>query len=583
MRKHLISLMALQSVMAAQEAPCLAQASAVPDTSAATTHSHNWSSATSTGTHHGHWSHQHSMPLGPDSSATSPVNPVPASAIGSVSPVNPGACHWSGATCGPRFDHAGVPNGTQSFTNGSTPWASASLANGTNHLINFDLASTVANTSARFLHNNQITINVGGANLQVNSSTPLTVAERAAAMQVLATGQQSLMLNAQGSAIGGTLTIGSRLAQHISDLVIPQGVVVTNISRTGTLNLSGNLTDLGSLLVGTSNPSITNFLISANSVTVGPQGLLSTILSSTSAISGQPNLGLTITSKTDIVNSGVISTNGALNLTAAGTISNSLMQGSTSLMSAAANVNLITGSGIINNYGLITSTIGSINISALSAATDIAINATGGTFKALNGINIRDALYTGTGNINLTGGDYLSQTLNIYSGSGAITGLVGNVTGALSTNANAAHFYANGSTLTLANNCENGDPTFANLGDIVISGANTFAEAVSIIAGGNIVSDGTGTISTTNPNQPITLIAGATIDLNGNPEIPPGNPAIITGSPVSGIPGPAGVIVRFSNANGGNIDFSANSGAAPILKTNGSNVTLIANFNGGGN
>ncbi|MFX7507139.1 hypothetical protein ABTJ37_22745, partial [Acinetobacter baumannii] len=78
--------------------------------------------------------------------------------------------------------------------------------------------------------------------------------------------------------------------------------------------------------------------------------------------------------------------------------------------------------------------------------------------------------YVGSNNVNLNGGNYLSNNLNIYAGSGSISTNVGTVSGNLNTAAGQAHVLASTPNLVLGSNAVSGDPIFANSGgNIVIS------------------------------------------------------------------------------------------------------------------
>jgi len=447
------------------------------------------------------------------------------------------------------------------------------------------------------LSNQAVNIDVGGKQLIVTPSSLLSPSEAMAVSQVLHSGQQSLLLNTLGSADGGSLTIGSQLSAHLNSLIIPKGVTVTDYSNSGSLHLGGALRDYGTFFLSTNNAAVSNFSIVAKDITIGSGGFLTvgtsgvgTVAAGTATVGtaaigagvGAEPIQLSILSQNNLVNAGTISSPGSLTLVANHAISNISSSSTNALatINAAGNLNLVSNS--LNNTGIIASSNGSININAPNLASNISINAVGGTFQAVNGaINIRSASYSGAANTVLAGGNYLSQSLNIYSGQGNITGFIGEVSGALNSSGSTEHLYADTPLLNIGSNYINGDPTFANTGNIVISGANVFNAAVSIIAGGDISSDGTGSITTTGSNEPVTLIAGATINLNGDSANPTGSPAgTLSGSPASGVT-PNSVNVSFGS-NGGNIDFSANSGSNASIQTSGSNVILLANANGSG-
>ncbi len=396
---------------------------------------------------------------------------------------------------------------------------------------NLDLSSTTDTTKGgHLLKNESVNINVGGSQMTVTSNTALTESEKLAVLQVLFTGHQSLLLDAQGSADGGSLTIGPRLSQHLSNLVIPQGISVTDISKSGTLNLSGNLNDSGSLNLITTRPIVdtaSTFSILASNIVVGSQGLIST----------------------------------------------------------PGNLDLFSRSGDITNNGTIASTNGSINISA-PKTTDININANNGTFVANNGnINFREPTYTGSGNININGGNYLSQNLNLYSGNGSITANTREVTGNLNTQAASEHLLADTDNLNLGNNTINGDPTFVSTGNITVTGSNTFTEDVAIIAEGNITA-GNNSAAIIDNGHNVTLIAGATVSTTGTSNsgtttIPTSTNNISGSTGTGNGTGSFTATVNPAVPTGGNIDFTQ-SNASTVITASGGSVTLLACANGAG-
>ncbi len=456
--------------------------------------------------------------------------------------------------------------------------------------IKLDLSSTNQNmTVGHLLHNGAVIINVGGVSLTVNSNTQLTPAEYLAVREVLSGGQQSLLLNTQGAAIGGSAVIGSHLSQELSSIVIPHGVTVIDLTRSGTLNLSGNLTDYGTLDIASKNPLLSNLSVSANNIYIQGQGLLSDIipanvLSLLNIGSTNPaNLNLNLNAINNITNSGTISSAGALSLTAGGTITNvpastasssssANTSSSTPTIQAFSNINMSAGSGNFTNSGLISSTMGNINIHTPRLATDINISGTNGTFQANNGnINIRDASYTANSNINLNGGNYLSQNFNLYSGSGSITGNLGQVTGTLNSVAGSEHTIVDTPLLKLGNNFINGDPLYANTGSIEIDGTiSTSGNNLAVISGGNIVSGTGGNVANivTGAGN-VWLIAGADITASSG----------TTSSPITnGAASLTSVTMQFDNTAGGNIDFTPTT-AGTVISTTGGNVTLLANSN----
>jgi hypothetical protein len=231
---------------------------------------------------------------------------------------------------------------------------------------------------------------------------------------------------------------------------------------------------------------------------------------------------------------------------------------------SAGSLSLLTGLGILANSGTVSSLNGNINIAAPSPTTDLNISATAGVFQAVNGaINVRSSDYNGTANVNLSGGNYLSNALNIYSGSGTINGVVENITGQVNTRAGIEHLAANTANLILGTNTVTGDPTFVNNGDITISGVNTFSEDVAIIANGNII--GTNGAEIVDTGHSVILIAG----------VAPGAGSPSTASVTdksSGITGSTTIDFASSSNKGGSIDFTA-SAAATAIDTSSSTYT----------
>src|SRR5262245_808271 len=87
---------------------------------------------------------------------------------------------------------------------------------------NMDLSSRTRNVPVQ---NSDIpagtAIKVGRQERTVNSGDMLTPAEHLALQQVLATGQQTLVVGRRGAAVGGTFTLNGATMQAINDIVIP--------------------------------------------------------------------------------------------------------------------------------------------------------------------------------------------------------------------------------------------------------------------------------------------------------------------------------------------------------------------------
>jgi hypothetical protein len=156
---------------------------------------------------------------------------------------------------------------------------SSSNGNGAFQTTNLNLAATSHTLTVGGLVGNQsVTITVGGKPLSVTGSTLLTPAEVAAVYQVLRSGQQSIVLDSRGSADGGTLIIGQRLSQYVGNLVIPQGVSVTDISKSDKVDIMGSFSDAGSFYIVSKNPTLTDLSLVANNIYVQSTGLISDVL-----------------------------------------------------------------------------------------------------------------------------------------------------------------------------------------------------------------------------------------------------------------------------------------------------------------
>src|SRR5438876_296026 len=194
---------------------------------------------------------------------------------------------------------------------------------------NLDLTSTTRTTQA----SGAGVINVGGTSHPVSASDILTPAENLALQQILSTGQQSIVLNNGGAAVGGNFRLSNLSALQISNLVIPQNVTaVQDFGINKALNLSGNLTNSGNLYAVSSSNAVTNALINATNIYNRPGALISSILPSdglSGVTSSVSSLSLTLNALNDIINSGRITSSGNLTLTAGGSIINALPTGVT--------------------------------------------------------------------------------------------------------------------------------------------------------------------------------------------------------------------------------------------------------------
>ncbi|MBS1994363.1 MAG: hypothetical protein JSS83_27815, partial [Cyanobacteria bacterium SZAS LIN-3] len=109
-----------------------------------------------------------------------------------------------------------------------------------------------------------LVIDVGGRQELVALNTKLTAAEYVAAQQVLTTGLQTIKLNANGAASGGTVNLDNRLLaafDHsaggaIGSLTIARGVQV--VDSVSDLSIAGRLNNYGSIYTAASSAGSTD-------------------------------------------------------------------------------------------------------------------------------------------------------------------------------------------------------------------------------------------------------------------------------------------------------------------------------------
>lgn len=408
----------------------------------------------------------------------------------------------------------------------------------------------------------------GGTTRPVSPSDLLTAAEFVALSQIISTGRQTLALNAAGTAVGGSFALNAALSQAISALVIPQGVIMThNFGTSPALNLRADLANAGTFYAFSSNSAVTTASIAAANITNA--GLLTTILPNLTILgvtSALPTLDLALSAASNITNTGIISSSGNLNLTAGGSIANS----PAAILQAANAINLASQSGRFTNNGFIVAGTGDINFGTGQMARDIVINNLGGTIQAPNGsVNVRERLFSGSANTTLSGGNWMSRQLNVYSGTGAVAIDTGDIRGTLNVSAGKLGLKADSSNLTIGKLCVDGDPVLINSGNVDIGSlAPVNGATYVIVAGGSITDAGQSSIDTSSGSGSggnVMLVAGAN-------------------NITSAFDGTATSIgANTAGASGGSIILSSNSSTTPAIDTestasdgSGGNVTLIA-------
>jgi fibronectin-binding autotransporter adhesin len=453
----------------------------------------------------------------------------------------------------------------------------------------------------------------GGTAVSILPGALLTPAMNAALWQTI-TGGQSLLLNLSGAATGGTARLNSNWAGSLSALVVPAGVAVNavNFNTSHPLAVAGSANISGSLYALQTSAGVTAQLNTGKDLIVGSGGLISGSLpagfigTDPGKLFASQHLILNVLG--NFTNSGTVTVPGNLNINVGGTLANATVNGSTAATLSAQNLNIFSSSGNVINSGLM-SAVNNININTVTANTDLNVNNAGGTLQALNSINLRDSLYAGSSNLNLTGGDWLSRELNLYSGKGSVAVNVGNLTGTVNTHAGCAHIGAVTPSLHMGILDVSGDPFVYNnggdldlasvtfpatylvgtaSGSIYTSSEGTAIDTSSVTGnGGNVVlaagvtatdTDGTITLARSGTGGDIYLTAGTT---------PLGNTAasitgINTSSSISGSNGGNVTLLAVSNSPGSNTGGHIFLPAGAQINNQGAgtgsngNVTMVA-------
>lgn len=370
--------------------------------------------------------------------------------------------------------------------------ASLLLSSSPTWAVDYDLGSqekTVAAPTSGVLH-------AGKTEIQVQAGDMITPAELAALNQIASGGHQTLRLAPTGAAVGGRVSLG--VLGDATSLTIPSHVsVLGNFSKIESVTLTGDLVNNGNLYAFSTNPAVTAASLTANNIT--NVGNISTVLPTQLGLRNAiPSLDLNLIAVNNIVNSGTISSSGALNLYAGNSIINSMSStalasianqtsvaavmnaaNAAPLMQAVNNVNLTSIAGNIVNSGTISSLVANINVNA-AHTSELLMSSTNGTWSATNGvINVRDSSFGNVANTSILGGDFLSKELNIWGGGGTINVDAGNITGVINSQGYAQHVIASSDVLTLGNICMTGDPTYYNTGSVNL-GTIGLASTISV-------------------------------------------------------------------------------------------------------
>ncbi|MBY0552033.1 MAG: hypothetical protein K2W95_32415 [Candidatus Obscuribacterales bacterium] len=389
----------------------------------------------------------------------------------------------------------------------------------------------------------------------------------------------------------GTTVIDASSLNNATSLNVSSGATaIIDFGSAGTVNLTGNVLNSGSIFAVSSNPAVTTASLSALNISNSQGAILSSVLPSN--ITYLPNLvsqlNLSLNAVNQIFNAGIIASSGSLSMSASNIVNQSVM-------SATQNMNLAVMNNITNS-GLISSAVGNINITNL-ATTDLLVNNMGGRMEALLGnINLTAASALQNLAMNLSGGDFISKQLNIVNPGGSVDIGVKELLGTINITACNAHVLAETSNLTLGNIDLSGDPTFYNTtgsitftSDLDLRPANfTTPVAVAVVAAGDIVGSGITTINVSvlpnnlspawpgaNNGNSILLVAGAQFTSTGAPTSPSSGTGPDTTSTLT---------ITGASTSGGSVNLSgvslvASSGTGttqPALSPKAGNVTVVA-------
>ncbi len=457
-----------------------------------------------------------------------------------------------------------------------------------NHGVDIDLSSTEQNITLGeklFKNTDSVTIETGGVQKTFTAGSKVTAAEYIACKQMLVLGKQTVNLDASGRAVGGEVDL-SALTSHgdrmkVDDLFIPTNLTAFgDVSRHSTFQVTGDLTNAGSLYVYSSGKNGKGFF-KADNITNEDGALISSNLSDATANAhggSQSPVDLDFVADHTFTNHGLIESSGELNITA-GDVINTSINASKPIIKAAGNLN-ISAPHLVNN-GLLQSTNASVQIDA-PVGSELVVQNQGGVISALNGsIALRTPGYNEAFNTTLTGGDLLSKTFDVNAGKGTADIKVNELTGQINESGLASHVEASTEILNLGKICLTGDPTYKNnAGSIILNGDITVGEALTIISSKDIYNTTALTITagTAGKGFPITLVAGAEILSNGTDtsNLPSGNGGVAT--TISGKSSATGGNINLSTLGGGAVTINAR-GTDAKANSNGADITMVAYAN----
>lgn len=419
----------------------------------------------------------------------------------------------------------------------TVPSAPSLPHSGSGYGMNLNLNSTTPITTAGALPGfHPAVINVGGALVSVGANSQLPAGEVVALEQVLGNSTQTVVLARGGNMVGGMFNIGtSGLSLPISGLNVPHGVtVIDNVTANNQVfSVAGTLRNAGVLDITSSVAATINAIIRASAI----QNL------SSGSITAEKNINLSLYATQKIVNRGLISTINDLSMY----------------------------TPQLRNTGTIESQQGNINVNAGGTSLSMTGN---GTFQALNGnINLIAGGSPGQ-TLSVTGGNFLSNQLNISVANGTLQAQLQNVTGLVNISAASSSFGAAATNLDLGALNVAGDPTYFNTaGNLILSNiSNTNGADLALLASGDIIVNA-GTIDTTTAEGNggnLLIVAGANMT-PANQQANNDQNTLIT---ISG-PSTTGGAINLTGVTAINtMGQSASNNANTVA--NGGNVTMVA-------
>ena len=292
-----------------------------------------------------------------------------------------------------------------------------------------------------------------------------------------------------------TPAVAANLAKIVN---APQTVInVANLAN-GVYNFTGNFINTSNLVFVSTNTNVHTVTLSVTGSIFNPVGASISTMAPTGYANAVSNLSLSLDALGGIYNAGSITAAGSLSPTApviANIHPNTIGATGPAPIMQATTGDVSMHATTVLNQGTIASTVGNIHLDALAGTNSLAINSLGGNFSAVNGaINIGTQNLTNKLNLQIFGGDYISQTLNVAAGSAGLVSLQANsVSGLLNITAGSAFTNVDTGTLKLGNLNVGGDPYVSVGGNIIFSGVTNVSDVLEVTATGSILSDGTAT------------------------------------------------------------------------------------------